>query len=219
MLIAEILLATFELPAGLIDLIVLISMGNRTIALCCGGVIFTVLLFLMVVFLPKLKWQRILAFSPMKYVVVGALVISLAIYTELFNGSYSFDSGEEYSSFKQSFAKYDRHFWPTKYIKGTKDRGQDTITVYSIYPWDVEITDGRQFVYKVITFYSDEDGAFCYYPFTYNLYMGVEPSRVEYDKPAPVPAASVSDSDAADTASEEPDATDDNFEVFPDDAD
>lgn len=204
MLIAETILAIFELPAKLIDGIVFISMGNRAIALCCGAVIFTVLLFILVLVLPKFKWKKILKFTTLKYVIMGAFVILLSIYTELFNGSYSFESMREYNTFKQDFAKYDRHFWPTKYIKTIEDNGQNTMTTYSIYPWDVEITDGRQFAYKVVTFYSadgyGDSDSFYYYPFTYNLYAGVSSKPVEYEKQSAAPSKTVSGSDANATA-------------------
>lgn len=178
MTVAEITLAGFELPAALIDLVVLISMGNRTIAICCGAVIVTVLLLICVVVFPRFHWKKILAFHPVKYAALGVVILSLAIYTELFNGSYSFRDLEEYNAFKQSFAQYDRHFWPTKFIRKTEDNGREIVTTYSVYPWDVEIDDGKQFAYKVVTFYSDEDNSFQYYPFTYNLYAGTEPRPV-----------------------------------------
>ena len=197
MLTAEIILAVFEWPAALIDLIVLICMGNKTIAMCCAAVIFTVTLFILVKILPKIKWSKVLVFTPIKYVVLGTLVIPLLIYTELFNGSYSFDSMEEYNDFKQSFAQYDRHFWPTKFVKHTEDNGRDFIVTYSIYPWDVEIPDGKQFAYKVITFYStDEDKQILnYYPFTYKLYAGVDSLPIEH-----AAASSVSSSDMNDVS-------------------
>lgn len=196
MVIVEILLAVFEWPAALIDLIVLICMGNKTIALFCAIVIFTVVLFFLVVFLPKLKWQKILRFTPMKYVLLGFVVIALAIYTELFNGSYSFHDMNEYRTFKQSFAKYDRHFWPTKFIKKTEDNGRRILTTYSVYPWDVEIDDGKQLAYKVITFYSTDDDIFYYYPFTYDLYNGPTPLPVEHETSSAA-SKTVSDSDTS----------------------
>ena len=194
MAVSEVLLATFELPATLIDLVILICMGNQTIALCCWVVIFTIILFFMVVFLPKLKWDRILRFHPIKYALLGTLIISLTVYTELFNGCYSFKDWQEYSSFKQSFAQYDRHFWPTKFIKKTQDNGRRILTTYSVYPWDVQIDDGRQFAYKVVTFYSTDDDIFYYYPFTYNLYAGSDSLPVEHQASAPS-QQKVSDSD------------------------
>lgn len=207
MLVMEVIITTFELPAKLIDGIVYITMGNRTIALCFGAVIFTVLLFIFVKIFPKIKWKKVLAFTPIKYVVLGGLVIALSIYTELFNGSYSFDSMEEYNDFKQNFAKYDIHFWPTKFIKRVEDNGQETMTTYSVYPWDVEITDGRQFVYKVVTFYAadgyGDSSAFYYYPFTYNLYAGVSSAPVEYEKTAA--AANTDNTDNTDSAVSESD--------------
>lgn len=201
MVIMEIIIAAFELPAALIDGMVLICMGNRMIFVCCAAAVLLVLLFIAVKLLPKINWKKALTFTPIKYVVLGALVILLSIYTELFNGSYSFDSMEQYNAFKQEFAKYDRHFWPTKFIRGSN--GVEHTTVYSIYPWDVEITDGRQVAYKVVTFYADDDseyeyGTLCYYPFTYNLYAGASPMPVEYEKSAPAQdAASVSQSDTS----------------------
>lgn len=192
MILAEIVIATFELPAALIDVIVFISMGNKAIAIGCGIVIFIVLTFIFIMIYPKFNWHRILSFSLVKYLVLGCILITLTIYTELFNGSYSFHSLEEYNEFKQSFSQYDRHFWPTKFIRNTKDNGRDMVTTYSIYPWDVEIPDGRQFAYKVITFYSDgetgNEHIFNYYPFTYKLYAGVDSLPIDHKTP-------VSDSD------------------------
>lgn len=211
MLVLEVNIALFELPAKVMDGIVYISMGKRTIALCFGAVAFTVLLFIFVKLFPKIPWKSLLTFTPLKYVVLGGLVITLAIYTELFNGSYSFDSLKEYNTFKQNFAQYDRHFWPTKYIKTVGKTNRSRQTTYSVYPWDVEITDGKQFVYKVVTFYATDDdeehniksGDFCYYPFTYNLYVGAVPSPVEYEKTEePEPEQTVSDSDTDQTQEE-----------------
>lgn len=198
MLTAEIMIAVCELPAKLIDGVIYVSMGKKNIVMCFGAVAFTVLLFIFVKIFPKIPWKSLLTFTPLKYVVLGGVMIPLLIYTELFNGSYSFDSMKEYNTFKQNFAKYDQHFWPTKYIKTVGKRNQSPQITYSVYPWDVEITDGRQFVYKVITFYATEDdeenniksGDFCYYPFTYNLYAGASPSPVEYEK---IPETETSD--------------------------
>lgn len=209
MLTAEVMIAVFELPAKLIDIIIYVSMGNRMITLCFGVAVSMVLLFIIVKIFLKIHWKNVLTFTPLKYVVLGGLVIMLSIYTELFNGSYSFDSMKEYNAFKQNFAKYDEHFWPTKYIKDTGQSSRRRQITYSIYPWDVEITDGRQFVYKVVTFYATDDdeenniksGDFCYYPFTYHLYTGVSPMPVEYEKITtadPLPTVSESDTDEDD---------------------
>jgi hypothetical protein len=185
MLIAEIIIATFELPAKLIDGIVFISMGNKTIAIGCGIVIFTILAFIFIMIYPKIHWQRVMSANLIKYVVIGALIIILMAYTELFNGCYSFNSMKDYFDFKSDFSQYDNRFWPTKFIKNTDNKGQDDIITYSVYPWDVEIPDGQQFAYKVITFYSvDNNGnnyKLYYYPFTYKLYAGVTALPIEHD--------------------------------------
>ena len=202
MIVTELILAIFEFPAIVIDGIVFISMGNKAIAVGCGIVILIVTVFIFIMIYPKIPWQRLLSFSPLKYALIGFVLLPLVIYTELFNGSYSFDSMEEYNDFKQSFSQYDRHFWPTKFIKHTEDNGRDFVITYSVYPWDVEIPDGKQFAYKVITFYStDEDRQVLnYYPFTYKLYAGVNSVPVEHDTPPTTVSSSdmenVSESDA-----------------------
>lgn len=199
MLITEIILAIFELPAMLIDGIVFISMGRKAVAIGCGIVIFIILTFIFIMIYPKINWQRIMSSNPIKYVVTGALIIILMVYTELFNGCYSFQSMSDYFEFKSEFSQYDNHFWPTKFIENTENKGQEVMTTYSIYPWDVEIPDGRQFAYKVITFYSsDEDGnnyRLYYYPFTYKLYAGVTALPIEHDTNDTVSNSDVSASD------------------------
>ncbi len=201
MILAEIILAIFEFPAIVIDGIVFISMGNKAIAVGCGIVILIVTVFVFIMIYPKIPWLRLLSFSPLKYAVIGFILIPLVIYTELFNGSYSFDNMEEYNDFKQNFSQYDRHFWPTKFIKHTEDNGRDFIVTYSVYPWDVEIPDGKQFAYKVITFYSTDEykQILNYYPFTYKLYAGVNSLPIEHDTEKNVSSSdlkTVSESDA-----------------------
>lgn len=184
-LISEIILATFEIPAKLIDLIVLISMGKKAIAIGCGIVIFIILMFIFIMIFPKINWQRIMSSTPVKYVTVGTIIILLMVYTELFNGCYSFKSMRDYFEFRSEFSQYDNRFWPTKFIENTEDKGQEIVTTYSVYPWDVTIPDGRQFAYKVITFYSTDNDEnnhkLYYYPFTYRLYAGVTALPVEHD--------------------------------------
>lgn len=180
LILAEIILATFEFPAIVIDGVVFISMGNEIIAVGCGIVTVIVLAFVFIMIYPRIPWIKVLSFSPIKFIILGAILLSLTVYTELFNGSYSFDSMDEYNSFKQSFSQYDVHFWPTKYIKRTEDNGREFTVTYSVYPWDVNLPDGKQFAYKVITFYSSEEGqeGLYYYPFTFKLYAGVDPVSI-----------------------------------------
>lgn len=178
LLIMEIIIALFEFPAAVIDGIIFISMGNEVIAIGCGIVIFIVLLFIFIIFYPKIKWGKMLAFSPLKYAIMGLLLIGALIYTELFNGSYSFRDLTEFNEFKQTFAPYDNHFWPTKFIREIDDNGREIITKTSVYPWDVNTSDGKQFAYKVVTYYNDADDSrqpmMYYYPFTYNTYAGID---------------------------------------------
>ena len=179
MLLSEIVLAVFEYPAVVIDGIVYICMGNKAIAIGCGIVIFIVAVFIFIIIYPKFKWSRILSFSPLKYAIIGLLLIFSVIYTELFNGSYSFHSLDEYNAFKKEFSQYDNHFWPTKFIREIDDDGRDILTKTMVYPWDVTTSDGTQFAYKVITYYDENDitqqPALYYYPFTYNTYAGIDP--------------------------------------------
>ncbi len=195
LLIAELVLALFEFPAKLIDGIVYISMGHSSLATGCGIVVACLLVFAFVMLYPKINWQKIMTSSPIKYIVLGVLITGLMAYTEVFNGSYSFLSLDEYFEFKESFSQYDNHFWPTKYIRDTEDSGDKIVVTYSVYPWDVSLTSGNQFAYKVITFYQEDesDGEYklFYYPFTYNLYIGVDAVAIDYDP------NNVSDSDIA----------------------
>ena len=178
MLLSEVILALFEYPAVVIDGIVYICMGNKAIAIGCGIVIAIVAIFIFIIVYPKFKWVRILSFSPLKYTIIGLLLIFSVIYTELFNGSYSFRDMDEYNEFKKEFSQYDNHFWPTKFIREIEDDGRDILTKTTVYPWDVSTSDGRQFAYKVITYYDESDltnqPVLYYYPFTYNTYAGID---------------------------------------------
>ena len=179
MLTAEIVLAVFEFPAVVIDGIVYICMGNKAIAIGCGIVILIVSIFIFIIVYPKIRWKRILSFSPLKYAILGLLLICSAIYTELFNGCYSFKSMDEYNDFKKEFSQYDNHFWPTKFIREIEDDGRDMVTKTTVFPWDVSTSDGEQFAYKVVTFYDESNlstqPVLFYYPFTYNTYAGIDP--------------------------------------------
>lgn len=201
MVISEIILAIFEFPAALIDGILFVCMGNKAIAIGCGIVILIVFVFIFIIIYPKIKWSRILSFSPIKYAIIGFLLILTTIYTELFNGSYSFKNLSEYNEFKAEFSQYDAHFWPTKYIREVDDNGRDILTKTSVYPWDVSISDGKQFAYKVVTFYNDSElsdkPTLYYYPFTYNTYAGVDPKPVlKSDAVSSSDLVQVSDSDS-----------------------
>ena len=182
MLLSEVLIAIFEFPAALIDGIIFICMGNKAIAIGCCVVILIVLIFIFIIIFPKIKWYKILSFSPLKYAIIGLLLIFATIYTELFNGSYSFKDLDEYNQFKQEFSQYDNHFWPTKYIREVEDNGREILTKTSVYPWDVSISDGKQFAYKVVTYFDESEPSdtpvLYYYPFTYNTYAGVDPRPV-----------------------------------------
>lgn len=178
MLLSELVLAIFEFPAMIIDGIIYICMGNKAIAIGCGVVILIVFVFIFIIIYPKIKWKRILSFSPLKYAIIGFLLIIATFYTELFNGSYSFRDLSEFNEFKEEFSQYDNHFWPTKYIRDIEDNGSEILTKTSIYPWDVSISDGNQFAYKVVAFYYYDPHQMYYYPFTYNTYAGVDPRRL-----------------------------------------
>ncbi len=179
MLLSEFIIAVFEFPAVIIDGILYICMGNKAIAIGCGVVIFIVFVFIFIIIYPKINWKKILSFSPLKYAIIGLLLIFLTIYTELFNGSYSFKDLDEYNEFKQEFSQYDNHFWPTKFIRDTEDNGREFLNKTSVYPWDVSLSDGRQFAYKVITYFDESElsnkPTLYYYPFTYNTYAGIDP--------------------------------------------
>ncbi|MBQ9901122.1 MAG: hypothetical protein IJM51_01860 [Clostridia bacterium] len=202
MLLSELILAIFEFPAVVIDGIVYISMGNRAIAIGCGVVIFIVSVFIFIIIYPKIKWKKILSFSLLKYAVIGLLLICTAIYTELFNGSYSFKDLDEYNRFKNEFSQYDNHFWPTKFIRETEDDGREILTKTMVYPWDVSSSDGKQFAYKVVTYYDESNitshPVLYYYPFTYNTYAGIDPRPLlkEGDTSYERSNNSVSDSDS-----------------------
>lgn len=182
MLLSEIVLSLFEIPAAVIDGIVYICMGNKAIAIGCGIVILIVAIFIFIIIYPKIKWNKILSYSPLKLTVLGFLIILFTIYTELFNGSYSFKNLNEYNEFKHEFSQYDNHFWPTKFIREVDDDGREILTKTSVYPWDVTISDGKQFAYKVLTYYDESDVTrqpeLYYYPFTYNSYAGIDPRPV-----------------------------------------
>ncbi len=203
MLLSEIVLSVFEFPAAVIDGIVYISMGNKAIAIGCGVVILIVAVFIFIIIYPKIKWHKILSFSLLKYTILGFLLIAFTFYTELFNGSYSFRNMDEYNEFKQEFSQYDRHFWPTKFIREVEDDGRYILTKTSVYPWDVSISDGKQFAYKVITYYDESNlnsqPTLYYYPFTYNLYAGIDPRALEApgtNHPSSGESKTVTDSDA-----------------------
>ena len=66
---------------------------------------------------------------------------------------------------------------------------------------EVTISDGKQFAYKVVTFYDESELSsqpiLYYYPFTYNTYAGVDPRPVQgSDAVSSTDPDSVSDSDS-----------------------
>jgi len=202
MLMSEFIIAVFELPAVVIDGIILICMGNKVIAIGCGIVIAIVFLFIFIIIYPKINWKKLLSFSPIKYAILGFLLIGTVIYTELFNGSYSFRNMDEYNEFKKEFSVYDNHFWPTKFIRETVDDGREIITKTYIYPWDVSLQGGKQFAYKVETEYDESDitkqPVLYYYPFTYYTYDRT-------DKPRPIDGSDMETSDKTQTVSDSDD--------------
>lgn len=177
LIVAQAVLAVYEFPCYLVDGIVFISMGKDFLAKIMFAIVGVILLFIVGVILPKIKWYKHLQPSMGKIIALGIVLLSLFAYNELFNGSYSFDNIGEFHETKAMYEEFDDHFWPTKYIKhhsGMSD--EDRI---AIYPFDFTLSDGSEvLIYKGETFRQDNgDGTYelFYYPFTWKLYEGSDP--------------------------------------------
>ena len=170
-------LAIYEFPCYVVDGIVFACMGKTFLAKIMFAIVGAILLFIAIVFLPKIKWGKHLTPTPARLVFLGVVFICLFAYTELYNGAYSFDSIAEFQKAKEEFEELDDHFWPTKYIKHTNKLSERE--QIAVYPLDFTFADGTDdFIYKGETYRVDyEDGTYSvyYFPFTWKLYEGSEP--------------------------------------------
>ncbi len=197
----EIGLTVCRFPCYLVDGIVFASMGYKWLAEIMFAIVGAILAFLLIFSMLKIKWKKLLNVSQTKLIVCGMLILSLFAYTELFNGAGTFDSYKEFKDTKTQYEKYDRHFWPTKYIKHYSALNEHDCV--SVYPFDVRTASGKQpFVYRVDVFFQEqEDGSvdFMYYPFTWKAYEGSRPVAFTDPgyKPEPTEEIRTSGSDAS----------------------
>lgn len=194
----ELILAIFEFPAVIFDGIIYISMGMENIAKIMIIIVLAIFAFGLFFLIPKIKWKLFLRTTPIKLILCGALIIGLLIYTEAYNGKYSFENEEDYYSVKQMYEKYDEGFWPVKFIETDETEGDGSKRI-SVYPFDATNANGKQpIVYKVTIFRRFENGDYVlyYYPFTYKTYVdGIAYSMDEYIAPADVSDSDISGSD------------------------
>ena len=180
LIVAQAVLALYEFPCYLVDGIVFISMGKDFLAKIMFAIVGVIIIFVVSVILPKIKWRKHLQPTMGKIIVLGVVLLSLFAYNELFNGSYSFANGDEFRETKAMYSEFDDHFWPTKYIKHHSSMSdEDRI---AIYPFDMTLADGSEvLIYKGETFRQENgDGTYelFYYPFTWKLYEGSDPVSI-----------------------------------------
>lgn len=199
---AEGVLAVIEFPLYVVDGIIFISMGEEWLAHVMMIIYAIIIAFILFFIVPKINWSSLLTASPVKLVVIGAVLISLLAYTELFNGFYSFESVKDYNEFKEAYSEYDDNFFPTKILKTSdEDEGH-----YSVYPFDVTCASGSlDLAYRaeiaVIGTPDEETGVvetqMYFYPFTYKMYEERDPvafSDATYDPHAEeIPITSATD--------------------------
>lgn len=179
----EFILAIFEFPAVIFDVIIFISMGMENIAKIMIIIVLVAIAFVLFLIIPKIKWRRFLRTTPLKLIICAILLVTLLIYTEAYNGRYSFENSEDYYSVKKMYEKYDEGFWPVKFIETDDTEGDGTKRI-SVYPFDATTGNGKQdIVYKATIFRRFENGDYVlyYYPFTYKTYVdGIAYSMDEY---------------------------------------
>lgn len=202
LVVAEGVLAIIEFPLYVIDGIIFISMGEEWLAHVMMIIFAIIIAFILFFIVPKINWSSLLTASPLKLVVIGAVLISLLAYTELFNGAYSFENMKEYNEMKSAYSQYDAHFFPTKILKTSEeDDGH-----YSVYPFDATCASGKlDLVYRaeiaVISTKNEEgnivETEMYFYPFTYKMYEERDPvafSDATYDPHAEeIPVTSATD--------------------------
>ncbi len=193
----ELILALFEFPAKIFDLIIFISMGMENIANIMILIVLIAIAFVFFLIIPKIKWRRVLRTTPVKMVVCALLLAGLLIYTEAYNGRYSFENKDDFYAVRQMYEKYDENFWPVKLIE-TDEAEADGSKHISVYPFDATTGSGKQDIaYKITVFRRFENGDYVlyYYPFTYKTYVdGVAYSMDVYVDFTP-PEEETSDSD------------------------
>lgn len=207
----ELILALFEFPALIFDGIIFISMGMENIANIMIIIVLIAIAFALFMIIPKINWRRFLRTTPVKLGVCAALLIALLIYTEAYNGKYSFENGEDFYSVKQMYEKYDKGFWPVKLIE-TDNAEADGTKHISVYPFDATTANGKQpLAYKVTIFRRFENGDYVlyYYPFTYKTYV----DGTAYSMDEIIVADNVSDSDISDTDISDSDVSDGDAEA------
>ncbi len=195
LIVAEACIALYEFPCYVVDGIVFISMGKDFLAKIMFAIVGGIVLFILGVILPRIKWKKHLEATQGRIIALGIVLLCLFGYNEIFNGAYSFDSMEEFNSVKQSYSEFDNHFWPTKYIKHHSSMNdQDEIGVY---PFDMTLLDGTKVkIYKGETFRVDNaDGTYelFYYPFTWKLYEGSNAESIGVVGELPEPPVSAAD--------------------------
>ncbi len=198
----ELILALFEFPALIFDGIIFISMGMESIANIMIIIVLIAIAFVIFMIIPKINWRRFLRTTPVKLGICAALLIALLVYTEAYNGRYSFENKEDFYSVRQMYEKYDNGFWPVKLIE-TDDAEADGSKHISVYPFDADTANGKQpLAYKITVFRRFENGDYVlyYYPFTYKTYVdGTAYSMDEIIVPDEVSDSDISDSDISDS--------------------
>lgn len=201
----EFILAIFEFPALIFDGIIFISMGMENIANIMIIIVLVAFAFLLFFLIPKIRWKSFLRTTPVKLVICGVLLLCLLIYTEAYNGKYSFENGDDFYSVRQMYEEYDEGFWPVKLIE-TDEAEPDGTKRISVYPFDATTGSGKQDIaYRVTVFRRFENGDYVlyYYPFTYKTYV----DGVAYSMDEDLNILIVSDSDMSGSDMSETDVT------------
>jgi hypothetical protein len=183
--VVEFVLSAIEFPLYVVDGIVYISMGNTAIAHIMIMVYALFFIFLFCVTLPHIKWGKFLTPTPAKLIVTGLLIILCLVYTELFNGLYSFKNPDDYFQVRDMYSQYDNHFFPTKFIEKDGEDGKHV----SVYPFDASSAAGElDFAYRAeISVGKDDKGItrLYFYPFTYKVFDGLD--KIDFEDPTYIP--------------------------------
>lgn len=210
LIVLEFVIALFEFPSYLIDGIIFVSMGMEQVAKIMLIILGVAVAFVIFILIPKINWRRFLRTTPVKLAVCAVLIIGGLIYTEMYNGIYSFENKDDFYAVRTMYEKYDNGFFPTKFIETDEMEGENEHQI-SVYPFDVTTVNGKQpWAYKVTLFrrFLNGDYALYYYPFTYKTYVsGASYSMDEIIIPEEPKEESDSDISGSDVSETDTDTT------------
>lgn len=186
--VVEVLLCFAEFPLYVIDGIVFASMGVEMLRNVMLIIYAAVILFTLVMILPKLKWKQLYTVKLGKIIICGIIIICALVYTEMFNGIYSFEDKADFYTINEQYSQYDDGFFPVKLI----EKEYDGETHYSVYPFDAHSAAGElDFIYRgEICFRPDDTGVnqAYFYPFNLEVALGLR-DPVAFSDPTYIPAS------------------------------